>query len=84
MSITAVSALPEPHALADELGRALPYFASVDWQASVASTNQSLMAQVRQSNQAMTRVGHDYWVLTIKQPVVGERGGLGKIRADKH
>lgn len=50
MSTTAVSALPEPHALADELGRALPHFASVDWQASVASTNQILMAQVRQSN----------------------------------
>ena len=48
MPITAVSVLPEPHALAVELGRALPHFTSVDWQASVASTNQSLMAQVRQ------------------------------------
>jgi BirA family transcriptional regulator, biotin operon repressor / biotin---[acetyl-CoA-carboxylase] ligase len=50
MPIDAVSVLPEPHALAAKLGHALPHFASVDWQASVASTNQSLMAQVRQSN----------------------------------
>lgn len=50
MSITAVSALPEPHVLALELRHVLPHFARVDWQASVASTNQSLMAQVRQSN----------------------------------
>ena len=50
MPIAAVSMLPEPHALAVELGHALPHFASVDWQASVASTNQSLMAQVRQAS----------------------------------
>ena len=50
MTITAVSVLPEPQILAFELGRALPHFASVDWQASVDSTNQFLMAQVRQSS----------------------------------
>jgi len=50
MPITAVSVLPEPLALTVDLGHALPHFANVDWQSSVASTNQSLMAQVRQSS----------------------------------
>jgi BirA family biotin operon repressor/biotin-[acetyl-CoA-carboxylase] ligase len=50
MPIIAVSVLPEPLALTVDLGHALPHFANVDWQASVASTNQSLMAQVRQAS----------------------------------
>jgi len=47
MPITAASVLPEPHVIQAGLGLALPQFASVDWQASLASTNQTLMTQVR-------------------------------------